>query len=676
MTALATGQGPWLVSLSRRPVAARVVPTAKVRGRLMLGGIICGYLVLELVGFGRLGYQIAYYAAGDWAGSRSWQAFWFAGLDPSGGASVDKPALGFWLPALSVRMFGMHEAALLLPQIGLGVLAVLLLFDTVKRLGGSSSGLIAAAAFALTPVVGWMFRTDYPDPLMCLLMIGTAAAVVRAVPRARLGWMAVAGLLLGLAFSTKLMEAALMAPAVLVTLLVCARATWPRRLIGVAVAGATAVAAGSFWILLVDLTPASMRPYVSSTMTNSAAELTFGYNGIERVSGLSRSLGRRVTTLFSAPVGPLISAFLPAAVLGLVLLTVLAVRGRRWSRRMVAVLLFGTWLLVGAAVLSYAGSRINIYYPLVIAAPTAALVGLTLPVLWRTRRRSASAAALAVGVLIGAGWCAVLLTPVSVVLGTVVAGVGCAAAVVVVLTRDVPRSGTTARISAVAVAVALFAAPAVLSVRQSGDQVSRTPAGASQPALLALIAGAPARYRWAAAVEGGNAAAGLELQTRRAVLDLGGYYGSFPYPVPAAFRSAVAHRQIRYLVVDVMAAAGHRGRNTHAAVIDRWADSHFARALPIHPTTWSQPYQVWDLAHPIGRAAQRTHPPRRHSTSTRTPAKAASSRAASSEAARTEAARTGAEATRTTTSTTTTGPVQTTRTPLRHTADVRGTPTR
>jgi hypothetical protein len=201
----------------------------------------------------------------------------------------------------------------------------------------------------------------------------------------------------------------------------------------------------------------------------------------------------------------------------------------------------------------------------------------------------------------------------------------------------------------VAVVVALFAAPIVLSVRQSGGQVNRPLAGASQPALRALIARAPARYRWAAAVEGGNAAAGLELQTSRSVLDLGGYYGSFPYPVPAAFRSAVAHRQIRYLVVDAMAAAGHRGQNTHAAAIDHWAESHFASALPIHPATWAQPYQVWDLAHPIDRAAHRMHPTRQHSPSART-----------------------TKATRTTR----TRRVQTTRTPLRHTADVSGTPTR
>jgi 4-amino-4-deoxy-L-arabinose transferase-like glycosyltransferase len=40
------------------------------------------------------------------------------------------------------------------------------------------------------------------------------------------------------------------------------------------------------WAVAVDLTPASQRPYVGSTSTNSEMELIFGYNGVDRLLGM------------------------------------------------------------------------------------------------------------------------------------------------------------------------------------------------------------------------------------------------------------------------------------------------------------------------------------------------------------------------------------------------------
>src|SRR6202034_1142249 len=48
--------------------------------------------------------------------------------------------------------------------------------------------------------------------------------------------------------------------------------------------GAVVVAAG-WWVAIVQLVPASMRPYIGGSQTNNFLELTFGYNGFGRITG-------------------------------------------------------------------------------------------------------------------------------------------------------------------------------------------------------------------------------------------------------------------------------------------------------------------------------------------------------------------------------------------------------
>ena len=43
--------------------------------------------------------------------------------------------------------------------------------------------------------------------------------------------------------------------------------------------------AGGWWIAIVELWPASSRPYIGGSQTNSILELTLGYNGLGRLSG-------------------------------------------------------------------------------------------------------------------------------------------------------------------------------------------------------------------------------------------------------------------------------------------------------------------------------------------------------------------------------------------------------
>ena len=125
------------------------------------------------------------------AGSESWKAFFFGSSDAASSITVDKTPLSLWPMALSVRIFGLSSWSILVPQALMGVATVGLLHGLVRRTTGSAAaGLIAGAAMALTPVAVLMFRFNNPDALLTLLMVGAAAATLRAIeatepPRAR-----------------------------------------------------------------------------------------------------------------------------------------------------------------------------------------------------------------------------------------------------------------------------------------------------------------------------------------------------------------------------------------------------------------------------------------------------------------------------------------------------------
>jgi hypothetical protein len=68
--------------------------------------------------------------------------------------------------------------------------------------------------------------------------------------------------------------------------------------------------------------------------------------------------------------------------------------------------------------------------------------------------------------------------------------------------------------------------------------------------LVALLKAAPTK--WSAATITGSSAASLELSSGTAVLGIGGFMGSDPYPTLNQFKSYVASGQIRYFVSGPM----------------------------------------------------------------------------------------------------------------------------
>jgi len=113
---------------------------------------------------------------------------------------------------------------------------------------------------------------------------GKESALLRAVERGKLRWLLLGAVLVGLGFNIKELQAYLVLPALLLVYLVGAPVRVRTRLWHLVVAGVVLLIVSFCWIVAVDLTPASQRPYVSDRGTNSELSLALGYNGFGRLT--------------------------------------------------------------------------------------------------------------------------------------------------------------------------------------------------------------------------------------------------------------------------------------------------------------------------------------------------------------------------------------------------------
>jgi len=210
--------------------ARTATKTRAERGhRVALLALLGGTALLYLWGLSSSGWANQFYAAAAQAGSKSWKAFLFGSLDQSNFITVDKPPASLWVMDISVRIFGLNSWSLLVPQALEGVAAVGILYATVRRVSTPTAGLLAGAALATTPVAALMFRYDNPDALLVLLMTAAAYATVRAVERAGVRWLMLAGALIGFAFLTKMLQGLLVVPGLAAAYLVAAPTGLRRR---------------------------------------------------------------------------------------------------------------------------------------------------------------------------------------------------------------------------------------------------------------------------------------------------------------------------------------------------------------------------------------------------------------------------------------------------------------
>src|SRR4051812_23935850 len=255
------------------------VPAPELGALLVLAG------VLYLWALDRNGYANEYYSAAVHSMSTSWHAFLYGSFDASGVMTVDKPPLALWVQALSVRIFGFSSWSMLVPQALMGVATVALVYDLTRRHFGRVAGFTAGLALLLTPITVAIARHNNPDALLVLCCTAAVWCVVRALTDGRTRWIVLAGVAVGLGFEAKMAAALLVVPAIVAAWLWIA----PRgraKAAGQLLAGGAAMAVvGLAWPVLMWLTPAADRPWISGTSDNSIWSLIFGYNGLGRLLG-------------------------------------------------------------------------------------------------------------------------------------------------------------------------------------------------------------------------------------------------------------------------------------------------------------------------------------------------------------------------------------------------------
>ncbi|MFF0702210.1 ArnT family glycosyltransferase [Streptomyces tendae] len=464
-------------------------------------GLLLATALLYLYNLSASGWANSFYSAAVQAGSQSWKAFFFGSLDAGNAITVDKPPAALWPMALSVRIFGLSTWSILVPEVLMGVGTVAVVYAAVRRRFSPAAGLIAGAVLALTPVAALMFRFNNPDALLALLMSVACYLVVRALEDGRTKWLVWAGVAIGFAFLAKTLQAFLILPALALVYGVCAPVRLRRRLGQLALATAAIVVSGGWWVAVVELWPASSRPYIGGSQNNSFLELTFGYNGLGRLNGEETgsvgggggpgggSGGQWGETgwdrMFNSEIGGQISWLLPAALILLVAGLLATRRAARTDTARASLLVWGGSLLMTTAVFSYMAGIFHQYYTVALAPYLAAVIGMGAATLWERRARPWASIALAAAVTASAAWGFVLLnrTPdylpwlkVPVLVGGLVAALGLVFA------------GRLGRRTALAAAglglVALLAAPTAYTlstVREghSGSIVTAGPAGAS-----------------------------------------------------------------------------------------------------------------------------------------------------------------------------------------------------
>jgi 4-amino-4-deoxy-L-arabinose transferase-like glycosyltransferase len=377
-------------SLGRGRASARLRsltrPRPELAGLLVLAGL------LNMWALSRNGWANDYYSAAVRSMSTNWHAFLYGSFDASGVMTVDKPPLAFWVQALSVRAFGFSSWSLLVPQALMGVATVGLTYDLVRRRFGRIAGFAGGIVLALTPITVAISRHNNPDALLVLCCVAALWALVRGLEDGRTRWLLLAGLMVGLGFETKMLVAFMVVPGIALAWLWVAprgRAAAVRQLLA---GGAVMLAVSLAWPVLMWLTPAADRPWISGTSDNSIWSLIFGYNGLGRVVGQSGGPGGAVggaggggaNGLFGGSTGPLrllnqalggqASWLLGFAAVTVVALAVIT-RLRRTDARTGWLIAVGGSLVVTAAVFSEASGIFHPYYVSLLAPFIAALVG-------------------------------------------------------------------------------------------------------------------------------------------------------------------------------------------------------------------------------------------------------------------------------------------------------------
>ncbi|HET6735586.1 MAG TPA: glycosyltransferase family 39 protein [Mycobacterium sp.] len=586
-----------------------------LRERWALAALLAGTAVLYLWNLSASGYGNDFYAAAAQAGSQSWSAWFFGSLDAHNFITVDKPPAALWVTGLSVRLFGMNSWAVLMPQALMGVASVALLYCAVRRAfsdpaHGGAAGLLAGIVLACTPAAALMFRFNNPDALLVLLMTAAAYCLMHAASSGSWRWLTLVGVVIGVAFLTKMLQAFLVLPGFALAYLLFAPMALSRRVFHLLGATAALIVTAGWWVLTVQLVPAHARPYIGGSTDNTVLDLTLGYNGLSRIFGHHRELaaswsahgpglaafgGRAgLHRLFTSEMGNEIAWLLLVALFALAFGVYLAARRQLSRAELCALTVWGGWLMVTGLVLSYMGGVVHPYYTVALAPAIAALVGIGGVWAWARREGWDGRFALGAMITLAAAPSAVLLhrNNFDLTWALVIVAVAVTAAIAALVSRPQMISiavvaGTLAGLAgATTFSIATIASPHHGSIPAAVRQAKATGGWmddeTTSPELAGLLTAT--HTPWSAATNGSQSAAALEIASGTSVMAIGGWSGD-PVPTLQQFIDDVHAGKVSYYVEaghspNADAARGEvvRGLNhsaSHTREIADWVAAHY-----------------------------------------------------------------------------------------------------
>ena len=439
------------------------------------------------------GYANSFYAAAVQSGTKSWSSAFFGSLDTGNFITVDKPPFALWVMELSTRIFGFSSFTMLAPIALCGVATVGVLYSAVRRTFGHAAASVAALITALTPISVAINRDNNPDPVLVLLMTLGAWFALEAMRTRRLRHLLWAAVMMGCAFNTKMLQAYVALPALVLAYLFATQGGFWKRIRHLSLFTVVLAVASFWWMLIVDAIPAGSRPYVGGSTDNSEWNLVIGYNGLGRIAGGSGNFGgggagfsgtSGLGRLFNSIVGAQISWLLPAAAILCVAAVVLRGRAPRTDPVRASLLLWGLWLAVHFVVFSYQQGTMHPYYTTTMGPAIGALIGGGGAVVWalvheRGRARGWAWLVLPVAIGVTALWSITLLrrTSYATWLVPVIAVAAIVAVAVLVAARLRPQH--RARLGAIGLVTLLIAGLAGPSAFAAS--AANSPSGGTNP---------------------------------------------------------------------------------------------------------------------------------------------------------------------------------------------------
>lgn len=247
------------------------------------GAVLVLAAILNLIMLNPNAFSNEYYAAAVRSMLTSWHSFFFNSFDPAGFVTIDKPPVFLWLETISAWLFGFNGISIVLPSVLAGIGSVALLHYMIKREFGPIAGLVAAFSLAITPIAVIMNRHNNPESMLIFFMLLGAWAISRAADNGKFAWLILSVALIGVAFNIKMLEAFIVLPTFYLLYLVFAHVKWWKCFVYLAAATVVLVAISLSWAVVVDLTPASQRPFIGSSSNNTVTDLILGYNGLNRI---------------------------------------------------------------------------------------------------------------------------------------------------------------------------------------------------------------------------------------------------------------------------------------------------------------------------------------------------------------------------------------------------------